>query len=129
MKINKETPGIEIEILCEEEYESPEGCFASDEPELDSMIVKGIKDRLNSGDLWAWFCAHVRVTYNGFVGDDYLGACSYENEADFRNGGYFDDMVDMCIDQINAQIEKAEHLEACEHCKAVQSGKYPAPTV
>jgi hypothetical protein len=52
---------------------------------------------------WHWFQARVQVVFvdadnpkhsaGVVLGEDYLGGCSYHNLDDFRNGGYFRDMV------------------------------------
>jgi hypothetical protein len=45
-----------------------------------------------------------------FLGDDYLGCCSYESEEDFRApGGYFDDMKRAALDELNEKV-RAHYL-------------------
>lgn len=110
MKITRESKGLEIQVTAEPEDESPVGYFASDDKAADAALVQSILDREEHGDDWAWFTAHVRVTYRGVLSADaYLGACSYANEAEFREpGGYFDDLVSECIDEINAKLAVLE---------------------
>ena len=109
MKITRETPGIEITLTCEEEYERVRGnAMASGDDAVDKECEDSIIADLESGNPWAWCCAHVIVTWYGFKGEDYLGMCSYKSEEDFREpGGYFDDMVQTAIDQINCQYARA----------------------
>jgi hypothetical protein len=127
-KITKETPGIKIEVIPEDEIEGPTyDDFASGDDVADRQMVDEMNERRNGGDIWAWFSAHVRVTFGEFKSSQYLGACSYSDEADFRQGGYFDDMVAEAIDDINQQIAKAAHLAACTHCQAVNAGALPHP--
>lgn len=70
----------------------------------DHQIENELIERLNIGDKWAW--CHVTVTahWNGFEGEDHLGACSYDNEEGFRRGGYYDDMVQNAIDCLNRRV-------------------------
>lgn len=101
MAITRETAGLEIELFCEPEDTSPRGYFASGDDAMDREDEQAILSRLERGDDWAWFCAHVRVTYNGESADDYLGGCSYASEKDFRADQYFTDMVDTCLAELN----------------------------
>jgi hypothetical protein len=121
-KITKDTAGVSIQLIPEDEIEGPEGHFATGDDAQDREMVAEIVRKMNAGDIWAWFSAWVRVTFDGLTSDQYLGACSYSNEADFRAGGYFDDMVSEAIDDLNAQIAKRAHFAACAHCAAVSKG-------
>lgn len=107
-KITKKSPGVVIELFCEPEEISIEGnALASGDDEQDREAEQWIRDQLDRGNDWAWCTAHVRVTYKDIlVADEYLGGCSYESANDFKKGGYYDDMVDTCIDQINEQLTK-----------------------
>lgn len=61
-----------------------------------------------SGNPWAWFCAKVTVSYGDFSATDYLGACSYHSEADFKQpGGSFTVMVHYCCVDLVAQLMTA----------------------
>jgi hypothetical protein len=86
--------GFKVTLLVTPEYEDPEHHF--DDPETVEAI--------NSGK-YEWFIARVVVEYDDVeLGDDYLGACCYENYRDFIRDGYYDDMVD------NAMSEARERL-------------------
>jgi len=77
--------------------------LASDDERLNKEAEDEILQRLESGDIYAWFTAKVTVRdEEGNEASDYLGCCSYESEKDFRAGGYFQDMVDECIRQLKA---------------------------
>lgn len=99
------SPGIEIKVFCEPEELPIEGnALASGSDSADREAENDIRDQLEDGNDWAWCCAHVRVTYKGILtADSYLGACSYRDEADFRAGGYFDDMVSECLEEISSK--------------------------
>jgi hypothetical protein len=106
--ITRESPGIEITFMAEEEDVEVRGNFDSGDAAADKALEDEIIARLDSGDIFAWFCARVRVTYRGILtADTYLGACSYANEEDFKqDGGYFKQMVDECIAEINVNRAK-----------------------
>lgn len=107
--VTRESKGIRIELSCEPEDMRIEGNASAIDPVTDAETVASIKAQLAAGNEWAWCTAHVRVTYKGIISaDDYLGGCSYGSEADFRDtesdGGYFDNMVDTCLAEINAKL-------------------------
>jgi hypothetical protein len=44
----------------------------------------------------------VTVSWGPFSASDHLGCCSYADEGDFRQpGGYFDDMIDEALEELN----------------------------
>ncbi len=87
--------------------------FDSGEPDFDAAASREIRERLARGDDWAWCEVQVRVTWRGFKGESsWLGGCSYASEQDFREpGGYFDDLLDEAIDDLNLAIRRAESPE------------------
>jgi hypothetical protein len=78
--------------------------------EIDAEIVSDIRAQLESGNDWAWCCVRVKVTaYDSegeqiTYGDDYLGACSYASEADFRACPYFEDMESTARKECDREI-------------------------
>jgi hypothetical protein len=48
----------------------------------------------------------VKITakWEGFEGHDYLGCCSYLSEEDFKNGGYWEDMKQQALDDLNRTV-------------------------
>lgn len=89
----------------------PEDHFCSGEPEADAALCEQILRRLDRGDVWAWCCVIVRATVEidgeTFSGSDSLGGCSYSNEAAFRKSGYFDDMVQAAIEDLERSLVAA----------------------
>lgn len=82
--------------------------LASGDDEEDRRAEDEIIERLEAGDVWAWASVVVRAEWNGFVGQDYLGGCSYANEDDFKApGGYYDDMKKRALDDLYAQVRSA----------------------
>ena len=72
----------------------------------DEKTLKWIEDSYENGNPYAWFCAKITVKYKDFEATDYLGGCSYKNEKDFKNGGYYWDMVNTCVKEINGDVER-----------------------
>ncbi len=94
---------VEFRLACEEEEESPAGHFASGDAEQDKENVREIIRGLQRGNQWAWCCAKVTAVWNGFEGSDYLGACNYESEEDFKAGEYYEQM----------KVDALAHLNDC----------------
>lgn len=85
---------VTFRVECEEEHAPVRGnAQASGDDAQDREAEDAIIRDLNNGNSWAWCCVHVVAEWRGFKGHDYLGACSYESEASFREpGGYFEQM-------------------------------------
>lgn len=103
-------PLTEGEVSFKLEIE-PEDCpvrghFDSGEAELDRQDEDRILARLERGEDWAWCTVKVTASWGSFEGEDYLGCCSYENEADFTQlGGYFEDMKHEALADLNTKLE------------------------
>lgn len=80
--------------------------MASGDPDLDKQVEEEITDRLAKGDVWAWASVEVKVTKGYLSESEYLGACCYRDEDDFRRGGYFVDMVETCLENIRLHREE-----------------------
>ncbi len=87
--------------------DAPEGYFASGDEAADKANVDEINARLDSGDLWAWCVVRVVAKWKGYRGDDVLGACSYQDEADFiRCDDYYRDMCNEALANLNARVQE-----------------------
>ncbi len=87
------TPTFETTISIEPEHIPVRGnAMASDDDDADRECEDEILARLDAGDLWAWCSVRVRVQCGDLYEDEYLGCCSYRDEADFRANGGFEDM-------------------------------------
>lgn len=76
-------------------YDSVEGnAMCSGDDDFDTLVEDKIIERLEGGDVWAWFDARVTCSVPGYraVGYDYLGRCNYESEEEFMRDAYYDDM-------------------------------------
>lgn len=113
-RLTKDSPGIEIELLCEREDIEIEGnAMASGDDAVDEEQNAWVRAQLASGNEWAWCCARVRVTYSVAIpgkafparveGNAYLGACSYLSEEDFRKDAYADMEIE-AFDDLNERL-------------------------
>jgi len=101
---------ITYEIIAEPEWEPIEGnAIASGDYAYDRKVANKIRGDLESGNVWAWCAVTVRASLPGcpVIGEDYLGCCSYRDEADFRQpGGYYEDMCAIAKQRL---IENLRH--------------------
>jgi hypothetical protein len=108
---------VTFTVEAEQEREPVRGnAMASGDDAADKEVEDAIIERLNSGDVWAWASVKVTARWKGFTGADYLGCCSYEDEASFvAPGGYYDDMKVRALEELNARIaETAGELSELE---------------
>ena len=99
---------VVIKVHAEDEHIPVRGnVMASGDADFDRKCEDEIIERLNDGDEWAWACVKVTVTEptSGLSADDYLGCCTYKDEAEFRKDGYFDDMVSNCMTKLQKRID------------------------
>ena len=97
---------VEFDINCLPEFLPVRGnVMATDEPDLDREAEDEILAKLERGDEWAWCCVRVTARWNGHMGMEHLGGCSYENEADFRRCEYFEDMKAQALEDLNRNLQ------------------------
>ena len=106
---------VSVCIQAEPELIPVEGnASASGDDAFDREVEHNILCRVQQGDVWAWGAVTVTVTWGPFSASDHLGCCSYVDEDDFRQpGGYFDDMVDQALEELNRTV-----LDAYRQLKA-----------
>jgi len=80
--------------------------FDSGDSSSDREMEKNIIRRLDRGDLWAWCIVIVVAKYGDISGMDHLGCCSYKDENEFRECGYYNDMCDRALEDLNKRIRK-----------------------
>jgi hypothetical protein len=109
IKFTPET--VNICVVCETEYIPIKGnAIVSGDDKLDRRVERKIQRDLDNGNPWAW-CS-VRVTASPkdpehceLEASAYLGGCSYQSKKDFiKNSGYYEQMVEECLDELNAQV-------------------------
>ena len=98
---------VEIDVIAEFDHIPVRGnAIYSGDDAFDRKVEDEIISRINNGDVWAWASVEVKVTWETFEASDYSGCCMYDDENDFiQNSGYYDDMVEFALDDLNRQIE------------------------
>ncbi len=98
-----------IRVLAEPDHVPVEGnASGSGDDDFDREVEHNILCRLQQGDVWAWAAVTVVVAWCHFEGRAHLGCCSYADEDDFRQpDGYFDDMVNEALEELNKSISEA----------------------
>ena len=79
--------------------------IVSGDDKFDRIQENKVIGRLNRGDRWAWCLVRVVARFRGLEGQAFLGGCSYRNEQDFIDGGYFDDMKREAFDDLMNQVQ------------------------
>jgi hypothetical protein len=100
----RELATITIEVE-QDQTEVSGNAIATDDAEADAAVENEINERLNNGDVWAWAVVKVVASWSGFEGSDVLGACSYKDEAEFKEGGYYADMVETALAELVVSVE------------------------
>lgn len=96
---------VEFIIECQEEFVPVQGnAMVSGDDAVDKEVEDKIINDFNSGNLWAWCTVRVAAKWKEFEGDDYLGCCSYNSEEEFKSDGYFKDMKQNALDELNKNI-------------------------
>lgn len=100
---------VSVCLKAEPEFLPVEGnASVSGDDAFDREVEDEILRRLERGDVWAWAMVTVTVSWGPLSASDHLGCCSYADEEDFRQpGGYFDDMSDEALDELNKIAEEA----------------------
>ena len=80
--------------------------MSSGDDQYDKEVEESISNDLDSGNPWAWCVVKVTAEWNGLKGVDYLGGCSYKSEYDFRQDGYYEDMKDQALQDLNNILDK-----------------------
>lgn len=86
--------------------------MASGDDAADRACEDEIIARLNRGDVWAWCVVTVSAHLDDFTGIAILGGCSYQDEADFKACGSYQDLVREAVDDLKADLEAAVTLGA-----------------
>ena len=98
-----------IRVLAEPDFVPVEGnaCVSGDRA-FDREVEQRILAHLERGDVWAWAAVTIIVTWTPFEARTHLSCCSYADEDDFKqSGGYFDDMVEEALEELNRSVYEA----------------------
>lgn len=96
---------VDFEILVHPEDTPVEGNASAIDEETDEQIANNIYEQLDNGNIWAWCTVEVKASYKGISASDYLGCCSYKDEADFKNDGYYKDMKQIAFDNLIEELK------------------------
>ncbi len=98
---------VEITIECLPEHVPVHGnVMASGDNIQDKETEDHIVQQLETGNEWAWCIIKVTAKWHNLESTTHLGGCSYKSEEDFtQEEGYYDDMVQEVIDNLNQQVE------------------------
>jgi hypothetical protein len=74
-------------------------------------VEEEILVRLDEGDVWAWASVQVIATLTlpdgtEITGDAHLGCCSYKNEDDFKQSGYYEQMKTDAFADLQVSVER-----------------------
>lgn len=101
----KTLPEIEFELICHPEDLPIEGNVqVSGDPDQDRETEDYVRSELESGNEWAWCRVEVRAIWGAMYGSAFLGGCSYKNQKDFEQDGYFEDMKAEALDNLKSKI-------------------------
>lgn len=96
-----------IEIIAEQEPTSIDFALGFKETGADhsEYIAKVLED--DGDNVWLWCIVEVKLSYKGILhANDILGCCAYDNEEQFKEDGYYQDMVATCLSELNDQINE-----------------------
>jgi hypothetical protein len=101
---------VEITIDIEPSDDPPEASFYDAETnswqEPHPGFAKQVHEleQVSDGD-WAWCDVTVTARFSDLTGTAYLGQRSYKDEADFKSDGYYGQMVDEAIHELQQHID------------------------
>ena len=102
-----EQKDVDVELIVHYDDTPVRGnVLASGNDAEDKEAEDEVLRRLDNGDVWAWACVQVKVTYQGISESVFLGGCSYENENAFRKDGYYQDMVNEALGELNHRLRQ-----------------------
>ncbi len=79
--------------------------MASGDDAADKEAEESVRADLESGNGWAWCTVRVTGRWEGLKATDYLGGCSYKSEQDFCARGYYDDMRNTVLAELQEHAE------------------------
>lgn len=103
MKLTKDQ--VTFSITTEPEFQSISEVlsFTATGADHSEYIQKVLDD--NGNNPWLWCSVKVEAKFKSLDGVAYLGGCAYENEADFINDGYYEQMQDEALSDLQSKID------------------------
>ena len=90
--------------------------YHDDFPEAEQ--IKWVEEQIEDGNEWGWCSVKVTARLEGYGIEeyDYLGSCSYKNEADFKAGGYYEQMEEAAFLNLNEKVSRMlSHVQNLSH--------------
>lgn len=113
----------EVELSARQDDTPVRGnALASGDDAEDKACEDAILARLDSGDEWAWALVEVRASWEGWKASDYLGACCYESEKNFRADAYFADMRETALRELADKLE-GERDKLAKLFESIEAGE------
>jgi len=81
-------------------------CFDSGDPDYDQERERRIEHELEVNP-WAWCLAKVTASCGGYEASEYLGACAYESEEEFRQTESYTEMRGEAMTSLLATLASA----------------------
>jgi hypothetical protein len=72
--------------------------------------------------IWGWCEVVVKARIGSLEGFAHLGNCSYEDAEDFKVGGYYPQMVEEAIAELQAQVDELYSLIHVEPATEARPG-------
>lgn len=106
---------VKISIKALDEDTDPRSSYAvpgiiSPDSEDADRFVEAVEEMVDKHGLWGWCMVEVTARLANTKGTAHLGGCSYEDEEDFKKGGYYEQMVEEAIAELQQQIDEIYEL-------------------
>lgn len=106
---------VKISVIVEDEDTDPETNYRIPGIEINDdevqAFVEAVDEMVEEHGRWDWCQVEVRAEFGPFKGSSHLGGCSYEGEEDFKKeGGYYEQMIEEAIRDLQQQISEAYEL-------------------
>ncbi len=95
---------IHLEAVTDDIPVRGNACISGDD-NFDRTVEDEILHRLEMDDIWAWASVAVTVSWENQEATEYLGCCCYDDEEAFQRCGYYPDMVDAALTQLNQDLQ------------------------
>ena len=96
---------VSFTIETEENDESVDRALSFETTGADhSAYIKRVH-KYQHNNIWLWCQVTVTAKYKGLEGHAYLGGCAYDNEKDFKKGGYYEQMQEEAFEELKLQVE------------------------
>ena len=102
---------VDITLYVEPEHLPVRGNVCVTEDDEADEVEDAVLARLDRDDVWAWAAVTVMGRWGDYEASAHLGGCSYDSEDDFREDGYFQDLVGEVVSEIRRQADRQQRLD------------------